>query len=136
MLLFLLVTVVAALVGGVGPGGASSAVTGSLLINYFFTPPLHTLSVKDPNNALALVVFVAVALLVSSAVDLAARRTQEAARVAAEKEALAEVDRTRTALLAAVGPRPADAARCRQGLGLDPAQRRPGPRDEPTATSW
>jgi two-component system sensor histidine kinase KdpD len=48
-------------------------------------------------------VFVTVAVLVSSAVDLAARRTHEAARAAAEAAALAQVDRTRTALLAAVG---------------------------------
>jgi two-component system sensor histidine kinase KdpD len=102
VLVFLLLSVVAALVGGLGPA-LVSAVAGSMLLNYFFTPPVHTLSVRDTNNALTLVVFVAVAMLVSSAVDLAARRTHDAARAAAEARSLAQVDRTRTALLAAVG---------------------------------
>jgi two-component system sensor histidine kinase KdpD len=102
VLVFLLLCVIAALVGGLGPA-LLSAVTGSMLLNYFFTPPLHTLNVADPNNALTLVVFVLVAMLVSWAVDVAARRTNEAARAGAEAAALAQVDRTRTALLAAVG---------------------------------
>jgi two-component system sensor histidine kinase KdpD len=102
VLVTLLMSVVAALIGGLGPA-LVSAVIGSMLLNYFFTPPLHTLSVEDPNNALALVVFVAVAMLVSSAVHLAARRTNEAAWAAADARGLAQVDRTRAALLAAVG---------------------------------
>ena len=32
---------------------------GSLLLNYYFTPPLHTFTIGEPNNALALLVFVA-----------------------------------------------------------------------------
>ena len=90
MLLFLLTTVIVALVGGLRPA-LVAAVVGSMLINYFFTPPLHTLSVKDPNNALALFVFVSVAMLVSSVVDLAARRTRQAARAAAESATLADL---------------------------------------------
>ena len=42
MLLFLLLTVVVALVGGLAPA-LIAAVAGSLLLNYYFTPPLHTL---------------------------------------------------------------------------------------------
>ncbi len=61
----LLMTVVVSLVGGLRPA-LVSAVLGSVVINYFFTPPLHTLSVKDVNNAVALFVFIAVAMLVSS----------------------------------------------------------------------
>ena len=102
VLVFLLVNVVVALVGGLGPA-VVSAVVGSMLLNWFFTPPLHTLGVTDPNNVVTLIVFVTVAVLVSSAVDLAARRTHEADLAAAEAAALAQVDRTRTALLAAVG---------------------------------
>jgi len=90
MLLFLLMTVVVALVGGLTPA-LIAAVTGSLLLNYFFTPPLHTLTIGDTNNALALVVFILVAMLVSSAVDLAARRTRQAARAAAESRTLANL---------------------------------------------
>ena len=88
VLVFLLVVVVVALVGGFVPA-LVAAVSGSILLNYFFTPPLRTFGIAEENNALALLVFVAVALLVSSVVDLASRRTREAARSAAESETLA-----------------------------------------------
>ncbi len=90
MLIFLLVTVVVALVGGLAPA-LIAAVAGSALLNYYFTPPLHTLSIGETNNALALIVFVLVAMLVSGAVDLAARRTRQAARAAAESRTLANL---------------------------------------------
>ena len=90
MLLFLLLTVVVALVGGLAPA-LIAAVAGSVLLNYFFTPPLHTLTIRDTNNSLALLVFVLVAALVSSTVDLAARRTRQAARAAAESRTLANL---------------------------------------------
>jgi two-component system, OmpR family, sensor histidine kinase KdpD len=87
VLLFLLLVVVVALVGGVLPA-MLAAVAGSLLLNYYFVPPLHTLTIRETNNALALVVFVLVAALVSGVVDLAARRTRQAARATAESETL------------------------------------------------
>ena len=90
MLIFLLITVVVAMVGGLLPA-LVAAVLGSALLNYFFTPPLHTLTIRDTNNALALFVFIVVGMLVSSVVDLAARRTREAARSAAEARTLANL---------------------------------------------
>ena len=90
MLLFLLLTVVVSLVGGLAPA-LIAAVAGSVLLNYYFTPPLHTLTISETNNALALLVFVLVATLVSSTVDLAARRTRQAARAAAESRTLANL---------------------------------------------
>ena len=87
MLLYLALTVAAALAGGLFPALAS-AVIGSLLINWYFTPPLHTLTVADPQNILAIAIFLAVALAVAYVVDLAARRTTEAARSRAEAETL------------------------------------------------
>ncbi|MEU4088835.1 sensor histidine kinase [Streptomyces aureus] len=87
MLLFLAVTVAAALLGGLLPALASAAF-GSLLLNYFYTPPLHRLTVADPKNIVAIVVFVGVAVSVASVVDLAARRTHQAARLRAESEIL------------------------------------------------
>jgi two-component system, OmpR family, sensor histidine kinase KdpD len=87
VLLFLLAVVVVALVGGLLPA-MLVAVGGSLLLNYYFTPPLNTFTIREANNALALVVFVVVAVLVSSVVDLAARRTRQAARATAETETL------------------------------------------------
>jgi two-component system sensor histidine kinase KdpD len=88
MLLFLLMTVVVALVGGLLPA-LIAAVGSSVVLNFFFTPPYHTLTIGERNNALALFVFIAVATLVSSAVDAAARRTRQAARAAAESQVLA-----------------------------------------------
>ena len=62
---------------------------GFLIVNWFFTPPLHTFTIGEGENVLALVVFVAVAGLVSGFVALAARRAAEGTRARAEAEALA-----------------------------------------------
>ncbi|MFD4511719.1 DUF4118 domain-containing protein [Streptomyces sp. NPDC058457] len=87
MLLYLALTVAAALLGGLLPA-LTSAVVGSLLLNWFFTPPVHTLTIADPENIVAIVIFVGVAVSVASVVDLAARRTQQATRLRAESEIL------------------------------------------------
>ncbi|MGW6461398.1 DUF4118 domain-containing protein [Streptomyces sp. NPDC055078] len=87
VLLFLTLTVAAALIGGLAPA-LTSAVLGSLLLNYYFTPPLHRLTIDGPENIVALVIFVGVAVSVASVVDLAARRTHQAARLRAESEIL------------------------------------------------
>ncbi|MER6128080.1 sensor histidine kinase KdpD [Streptomyces sp. NPDC001795] len=87
MLLFLTMTVAAALLGGLFPALAS-AVVGSLLLNWYFTPPVHTLTIADPKNIVAIAIFVGVAVSVASVVDLAARRTHQAARLRAESEIL------------------------------------------------
>lgn len=87
VLLYLALTVAAALLGGLYPALASAAV-GSLLLNWFFTPPVNRITIADPRNILALAIFVGVALSVASVVDLAARRTHQAARLRAESEIL------------------------------------------------
>ncbi len=87
VLLFLLAVIVVALTGGFAPA-LLAAVAGSLLLNYFFIPPIHKLTIAQANNALALVVFVGVGLLVSWVVDIEARRTRQAARANAESELL------------------------------------------------
>ncbi|MFJ3307863.1 ATP-binding protein [Streptomyces sp. NPDC086549] len=87
MLLFLSLTVAAALLGGLVPA-LTSAVVGSLLLNWYFTPPVHTLTIADPKNIVAIAIFVGVAVSVASVVDLAARRTHQAARLRAESEIL------------------------------------------------
>ncbi|KUN78858.1 histidine kinase [Streptomyces bungoensis] len=87
MLLFLAVTVAAALLGGLLPALASAAF-GSLLLNYFYTPPLHRLTIADPRNIVAIAIFFGVGMAVASVVDLAARRTHQAARLRAESEIL------------------------------------------------
>ncbi|MFJ3791704.1 ATP-binding protein [Kitasatospora sp. NPDC090091] len=73
-------------------GGATSALLASLvasvLLNYFFIPPVHTLTIGETNNLVALIVFAAVALTVSTVVDHASRLTTRAARATAEAETL------------------------------------------------
>ncbi|MEZ0446952.1 DUF4118 domain-containing protein [Cellulomonas sp. ICMP 17802] len=93
LMLFLALTVLVALIGGLWPA-IVSAVVGFLLLNWFFTVPTGHLTVDQPENALALGVFVLVAAGVASVVDLAARRTAEAFRARAEASALAAVSRS------------------------------------------
>ena len=64
-----------AAVGGAGPG-IVAAVSGFLLANWFFTPPIHTWTVAEAEQVLALTVFLAVAGLVSAYVALSARRSR------------------------------------------------------------
>ncbi|GAB2838665.1 sensor histidine kinase KdpD [Actinoallomurus bryophytorum] len=87
LLFFLALTVGVALVGGLWPA-IVAAVAGFLLLNWFFTPPLHTLTVAELENAFALLVFVAVAVAVATVVDLAARRSSQAARARSEATTL------------------------------------------------
>ncbi len=88
--IFLLVTVVVAVIGGVVPA-VVAAVFGSLLLNWFFVHPVGTLTVSNPANALALVVFVLVGVLVAVIVHRNARRTEEARTAERESAALAEL---------------------------------------------
>jgi len=97
VLAFLLAVVVVASVGGLWPALAA-AVGSSLLLNYYFTAPLHRFAVGNRDDAIALAAFIAVAVAVS-ATGLRQRRLADAAASAA---VLAEVDRTRAALLTAV----------------------------------
>lgn len=87
LLLYLLLVATVSAVGGLWPALAA-AVTGFLLANWYFTPPFHTFTIADGENILALVVFLAVAGIVSGFVALAARRAAEGARARAEAEAL------------------------------------------------
>lgn len=90
LLLLVVVTVLAALVGGLAPALAA-ALFGSLLINYFLTPPLRSFSIASPENAFGLVVGVLVALAVGTVVRLSARRLLQARRASAEAEVLSEL---------------------------------------------
>lgn len=97
-LLFLLLVVTTAIIGGLGPALVAGAL-GAVLLNFFFTEPFHSFRIQESSDVVAVVVFAAVAVMVSWVVDLAARRAS-AAREAVELEA---GNRLRTALLAAVG---------------------------------
>jgi two-component system sensor histidine kinase KdpD len=88
--IFLLVTVGVAIVGGVVPA-IVAAVFSSLLLNWFFVEPVGTLTVADPKNTLALVIFVLVGVTVALVVHTNARRTEEALAAQRESTALAEL---------------------------------------------
>jgi len=88
ILLVLVAVVVVALTGGLY-AALFAAVAGSLLLNYYFTPPIHEFTVSEWENVLALVAFVLVAAAVSVVVDIAARRTREAAHASADAEMVA-----------------------------------------------
>ena len=94
LLLFLLLVVGVSAVGGVWPALAA-AVAGFLLVNWYFTPPIHTFTIAEGENLLALFVFLAVAAVVSTFVSLAARRAADGARDRAEAEAFAQLAGTR-----------------------------------------
>ncbi|MFC5665446.1 ATP-binding protein [Kitasatospora misakiensis] len=86
-LIFQLGVVAVALLGG-ATSALLAALVASALLNYFFIPPVHTFTIGETNNIIALVVFAAVALTVSTVVDHATRLTARAARATAEAETL------------------------------------------------
>jgi two-component system, OmpR family, sensor histidine kinase KdpD len=93
-LLFYLVAVVTiTVIGGFWPA-VLAAVAASLLLNWYFTEPLHTFTIQQPRELLALLLFVTVAVAVSSVVHLAARRAVQAAHSRAEAASLLELAET------------------------------------------
>jgi two-component system sensor histidine kinase KdpD len=87
LLIYLVAVVAVTVVGGFWPAVLAS-VGACLLLNWFFTEPLHTFTIAEPRNLLALVLFVTVAVAVSSVVHLAARREADAARSSKETASL------------------------------------------------
>lgn len=90
LLIYLLAVVLIAVVGGVLPAGLA-AVEASLLLNYWFTPPIHTFTIAQRDHVLALVVFLVVAITVSVAVEVAARLRSRAVRSGAEAATLSRL---------------------------------------------
>ena len=100
VLVYLLLVVIIALVGGMLVALAS-ALAAALLINYFFVTPVHTFDIAHGDQVVALFVFVAVAGIVSGAVELANRRARLAELALAQAETLstlagADLDETET----------------------------------------
>jgi two-component system sensor histidine kinase KdpD len=126
---FLVAVIAVALVGGFLPAVAE-AVAGSLLLNYYFTPPIHRFTIAETNNVLALVVFVAVGLAVSWVVDTTARRTKQAARASAESELLVT---TAGSILRGQGALDALLERTREACGMRAASLLERP-DQPAGT--
>lgn len=104
LLIFLLAVLAIALMGDLA-SALVAAVAAVVLIAYYLTPPFDTFDVADPDHVVALIVFVAVAAVTSSLVNVITRRTEQARRlgeVAALAAPALEADRTRTALMRAV----------------------------------
>ena len=114
LLLFLALVVTTATVGGRAPAFAA-ALLGSLSANWFFTQPLHRFTIADPENFVALLVFLGVAAAMSNFVLSSARRAVDAARARAEAQTLAGLAATSRA----DDPLPALVDAIRSAFGLE-----------------
>jgi two-component system, OmpR family, sensor histidine kinase KdpD len=85
--LFLLVVLFSATVGGLA-GGISASVAATIAFNYFFLPPFHTFHVADPENWVALGVFLVVSVVASRLVTAAGTEAQRAGARATEVQTL------------------------------------------------
>jgi len=90
VLAFQLLAVIAALVGGIW-AALFAALWSGILLNYYFIPPLHNMTIHSTSGVVAVVLYAIVAVLVSLVVDRAARQTRITRRIAAESEILATV---------------------------------------------
>jgi two-component system sensor histidine kinase KdpD len=90
VLLYLAAVVGVAVIGGI-VAAFPAAVAASLLIDFFFVEPPHTLDVARGDQALSLALFVIVATVVSVVVELADRRARTAERAAAQSETLSQL---------------------------------------------
>jgi two-component system, OmpR family, sensor histidine kinase KdpD len=104
-LLFLLVVLGASSSGG-RVLGFSVSVAAFLLLNFFFLPPLGTLTIAHPMDLLVLGTFLATSIVAAQLLYRANREALEA------QERAAEIDR-----LAALGAETLNAADARDGLG-------------------
>ncbi len=111
---YFLATVVVALVGGLGPALVAAVLSG-VLLNFFLTPPLYSLTIAEPENVVAVGAMILVAVLVALVVDRAARRAQQAARARAEGDLLASFART---VLTRTDPLPRLLEKVRGAFGL------------------
>jgi two-component system, OmpR family, sensor histidine kinase KdpD len=93
LLVYLVAVVTITVIGGFWPAVLAS-VASSLLLNWYFTEPIHTFTIQQPRELLALLLFVTVAVAVSSVVHLAARSAVQAARAREEAASLLELAQT------------------------------------------
>ncbi|MCX4776252.1 sensor histidine kinase [Streptomyces sp. NBC_01264] len=89
-LLFLVAVVGVACIGGV-VSALIAALTATLLLNYWFMPPIGEFSMSDPDSVLALVVFAIVAATVAAAADRSLRLSRRSARATAEAETMSSL---------------------------------------------
>lgn len=87
-LLYLLPVIATATLYGLRPSLIAS-IGAALAYNFFFLPPLYTLTITDPQNVVTLIVFVIVAVVASQLAGQVLREANLGARTATENAALA-----------------------------------------------
>ncbi|MFI2187055.1 ATP-binding protein [Streptomyces sioyaensis] len=131
-LLFLLTVLGVACIGGV-VSALLASITTSLLLNYYFIPPIGHFTFASANIVVAQATFTIVAVTVAAIVDRSLRLSRRAARATAEAETLTSLaggilrgDRAVPALL----------ERTRETFGMDSIELRPRKGEpEPAAVS-
>ncbi|MEU4341779.1 sensor histidine kinase KdpD [Nocardia sp. NPDC023852] len=84
---FVVGVVAVALLGGIVPASVSALLSG-LLLNWFFAPPRHSLTIAEPDSFVTVVVLLIVAVAVAALVDVAAKRTRQARKASRQAELL------------------------------------------------
>src|SRR5205807_611049 len=79
--------------GGLWPGLVAS-IGGFLLLNWFFAPPIHTFTIGNTRDLLALIAFLVIAGVISALVNQVERRAADAARASARANALGHMTGT------------------------------------------
>jgi two-component system sensor histidine kinase KdpD len=130
-LLFLLAVVGVACIGGVASAVIAS-VTASLLLNYWFIPPIGAFTLGDPNALLALGVFAVVAAIVAGVVDRSLRLSRRSARATAEAETMSSLAGT---IVRGEATIPALLERTRETFGMKSAELADEPLDTEETTS-
>ncbi|MEV7028612.1 ATP-binding protein [Streptomyces sp. NPDC093272] len=130
-LLFLLAVVGVACIGGV-TSAVIASVTASLLLNYWFIPPVGRFTLDDPNALLALGVFAVVAATVAAVVDRSLRLSRRAARATAEAETMSSLAGS---IVRGGQTIPALLERTRETFGMDSAELVSAPPDSADATA-
>ncbi|WP_124054590.1 ATP-binding protein [Arcanobacterium ihumii] len=75
----LTIVIFTTMIGGLWPG-LISVILVSFLVNWFYTPPVHTLTITEPSNIVQILLFFLIASAVAWVVDIADRRAALAAR--------------------------------------------------------
>ena len=89
---YLTIAVFAALAGGFGPA-IVAVIIGSVMANWFFTHPYHTLTVTEPANLVQIVLFFVISAAVAVVVDIAERRRAIANRRLGQAVVLSDLAR-------------------------------------------
>ncbi len=89
---FLLVVVVAAGIGGIGPGVLAS-VLGFVVFNFYFIPPFETFVISEPEHVVVLFVFLGLSVLISVLLGRANERAAAAESREQELRTLQDLSR-------------------------------------------